>query len=67
MITLLKNGHDLDSKSSNNRTPLPWAADNGHEAVVKLLLEKKALSWSPRTNMVEGHSHGLQQTGMRRW
>ena len=39
---LLKNSHDPDSKDSNNRTPLSWAAERGHEAVVKLLLEKGA-------------------------
>ena len=31
---------DIDSKDSHGRTPLSWAARNGHEAVVKLLLEK---------------------------
>ena len=40
MVTLLENGHDLNSKDSNGRTPLSWAAGNGREAVVKLLLEK---------------------------
>ena len=39
---LLKNSHDLDSKDSDGRTPLSWAAEKGHEAVVKLLLEKGA-------------------------
>jgi Ankyrin repeats (3 copies) len=29
---------DLDSKDSYGRTPLSWAARNGHEGVVKLLL-----------------------------
>ena len=42
MITLLENGHDLNSKDSNDRTPLSWAVEKGHEAVVKLLLEKGA-------------------------
>jgi hypothetical protein len=39
---LLKNSHDLDSKDSNGRTPLSWAAGSGHKAVVELLLEKGA-------------------------
>jgi ankyrin repeat protein len=42
ITTLLKNSYDLDSKDSDGRTLLLWAAGNGHEAVVKLLLEKGA-------------------------
>ncbi|OCK75239.1 ankyrin, partial [Lepidopterella palustris CBS 459.81] len=30
---------DLDSRDASGRTPLSWAAEKGHEAVVKLLLE----------------------------
>jgi ankyrin repeat protein len=58
----LKKGTELDSKDRRGRTPLSWAAENGHEAVVKLLLEKGAeldskdniygrtpLSWAAKT------------------
>jgi ankyrin repeat protein len=57
---LISHVQSLDTKDSNNRTPLSWAAENGHEAVVKLLLEKGAdletrsqsgqtpLSWAAR-------------------
>jgi ankyrin repeat protein len=40
--TLIGRGHSLDLKDSYGRTPLSWAAEMGHEAVVKLLLEKGA-------------------------
>lgn len=33
---------NLNSKDSAQRTPLSWAAENGHEAVVKLLLVRGA-------------------------
>jgi ankyrin repeat protein len=42
IMTLLKNRHNPDVKDTNGQTPLSWAAENGHEAVVKLLLEKGA-------------------------
>ena len=40
MIALLKNKHDLNLKDTYGQTPLSWAADNGHETTVKLLLAK---------------------------
>ena len=41
---LLETGKlDVDSKDSRGWTPLLWAAENGHEAVMKLLLE--TASW----------------------
>jgi len=42
MTALLKNGNDLDVKDTTGRTPLLWAAKKGHEAMVRLLLEKGA-------------------------
>jgi hypothetical protein len=38
MVALLKNEHDPNVKDSYGRTPLWYAAQGGHEAVVKLLL-----------------------------
>jgi hypothetical protein len=40
ITTLLKNSYDLYPEDSHGRTPLSWAAENGHEAVVKLLESK---------------------------
>ena len=43
MKLLLEKGAELEAKDKNyGRTPLSWAAEKGHEAVVKLLLEKGA-------------------------
>ena len=39
---LLEKGAELETKDNDGRTPLSWAAEKGHEAVVKLLLEKGA-------------------------
>jgi ankyrin repeat protein len=37
---LLEKAVDVDSKANNGRTPLSWATENGHDAVVKLLESK---------------------------
>jgi ankyrin repeat protein len=34
---LLEKGADLESKDCSGRTPRSWAAEKGHEAIVKLL------------------------------
>jgi ankyrin repeat protein len=39
---LLDKGANLESKDKYGRTPLLWAAEKGHEAVVKQLLDKGA-------------------------
>ncbi|KFZ19348.1 hypothetical protein V502_03701, partial [Pseudogymnoascus sp. VKM F-4520 (FW-2644)] len=36
-----KNCMYIDAQVSNGRTPLSWAAESGHEAVVKLLVERE--------------------------
>ena len=36
---------NLDSSSESGRTPLSWAAENGHEGIVRLLLELEAVSF----------------------
>ena len=66
-MALLKNRHNPDVKDTYGRTPLSWAAENGHEAVVKLLLEKGAELESKDTSMVGRRCRGLQRTGTRRW
>ncbi|KAH0536092.1 hypothetical protein FGG08_006997, partial [Glutinoglossum americanum] len=38
IVSLLKNGYNPELQDSYRRTPLSWAAGNGHEAAVKLLL-----------------------------
>jgi ankyrin repeat protein len=43
-LLLAKDGVDPDSKSKSGRTPLSWAAEKGHEAVVRLLQSHGALS-----------------------
>ena len=37
---LLENGAEMESKDNGGRTPLSWAAEEGREAVVKLLLSR---------------------------
>ena len=61
---LIKNGYQPDCKDSHGQTPLSMAAEEGHEAVVKLLLErddveadsKDVEDWTPLVFAVQrGH------------
>ena len=40
-----------DNLCRRGRTPLSWAAENGHEGIVKLLLERKAVNPNTRDTM----------------
>jgi ankyrin repeat protein len=42
---------DVDSKDEYGRTPLSWAAVNGHEAVVELLESSLCSPFSPRRSI----------------
>ncbi|EHA25939.1 hypothetical protein ASPNIDRAFT_130463, partial [Aspergillus niger ATCC 1015] len=61
---LLETKTDINIKDSRGRTPLSWAARDGHEAVVKLLLQTKKVDinskdsdgWTPLSLAAEyGH------------
>ena len=48
------------------RTPLSWAAENGHSEVVKMLLEREGAIPTRQTPlMARHHSRGRLRTGMR--
>jgi ankyrin repeat protein len=57
MSALSKNRHDLDLKDTYGRTPLSWAAGNGHEAVVRQLLAKDGVD--PNSEDKLGHQTPL--------
>ena len=43
MSILLEKGAKADSKDNDGRTPLSYAAQSGHEAIVKLLLTREGV------------------------
>jgi ankyrin repeat protein len=38
----LEKGVEIETKDDNGKAPLSWAAEEGHDTVVKLLLEEGA-------------------------
>jgi ankyrin repeat protein len=59
---------ELESKDSRyGQTPLVLAAKNGHEAVVKLLVEKGAELESKDDEFGRRRCRGLQRTGTGQW
>ena len=42
ILALFRNEHYIDDKDNYGQTPLSWGAENGHEAVVSLLLDMGA-------------------------
>jgi len=57
-------GFNIDLMDSYRRTPLSWAAGNGHDAVVKLLLEKGPKSNRRTTATVRHRLVGPPRTAM---
>lgn len=53
MMVSLKNGKYLGSSDSYGRMPRSWAAEYGHDAVAKLLLERLKLGvWVSQTTRI---------------
>ncbi|KAN0079537.1 Ankyrin repeat-containing domain protein [Elaphomyces granulatus] len=48
---LLDKNADIEFKGEFGQTPLSWAAENGHETVVKLLLDIKNANFESKDNL----------------
>jgi ankyrin repeat protein len=61
---LLEKGAEVESKDKYNQTPLSWAAYEGHETVVNLLIQSGA---ELRTNVARYHHRRLQRGATTWW
>ena len=60
-------GCDTNQNDCAGNTPLVWAAMNGHEGVVKILLGQDDVDPSKPDKRGEHHSVMLLRKGMREW
>jgi hypothetical protein len=63
---LLEKGADVECRSNGGQTPLRWAAEKGHEAVVNCC-SRKGPMWSVILAIAGHRCRGQQGTGTRRW
>ena len=61
-----RNDVEADSKDKYGRTPLLWAADSGHEAVVKLLIDRDDVKADSESNLVGRRYRVRHLMGTRR-
>lgn len=64
---LATKGTDPDRKDFVRRTPLAWAARNGHETVVKLLLATEGVNPNSRISSDGRRYLARHRMDMRKW
>jgi hypothetical protein len=62
-LLLLENGYNADSRDNYGQTPLSWAAVNGHEAVVRLLLDRADVDADSKDDYGQTPLSGAAQCG----
>lgn len=70
MLLMRKHGDikaEPDFKDSDGRTPLSWAAENGHETVAKLLIETDGVMVDSKDTLGRTHCRLQLKKDMRVW